>query len=143
MWNSLVVQVSIEAIYNAIQTIIYSLLLFSMMGFEWKATNFLWFYYFILMCFVYFTMYGMMIVALTPGPQIAAIAMSFFLSFWNLFSGFMVPRTVSELAYFIDTHQEFSSIDSFSIDSDMKCSKSQSGGDGITGYLQSLGRSMG
>ncbi|KAG7034516.1 ABC transporter G family member 34, partial [Cucurbita argyrosperma subsp. argyrosperma] len=86
-------QVSIEAIYNAIQTIIYSLLLFSMMGFEWKATNFLWFYYFILMCFVYFTMYGMMIVALTPGPQIAAIAMSFFLSFWNLFSGFMVPRT--------------------------------------------------
>ncbi|KAL0543693.1 hypothetical protein IC582_018796 [Cucumis melo] len=85
-------QVAIEVIYNAIQTIIYALLLFSMMGFEWKASNFFWFYYFILMCFVYFTMFGMMIIALTPGPQIAAIAMSFFLSFWNLFSGFMVPR---------------------------------------------------
>ncbi|KAH0977475.1 hypothetical protein GBA52_027194 [Prunus armeniaca] len=37
-------------------------------------------------------MYGMMVVALTPGHQIAAITMSFFLSFWNLFSGFLIPR---------------------------------------------------
>ncbi|KAM1395991.1 hypothetical protein ACFX2I_013738 [Malus domestica] len=37
-------------------------------------------------------MYGMMVVALTPGHQIAAIVMSFFLSFWNLFSGFLIPR---------------------------------------------------
>ncbi|CAI0407524.1 unnamed protein product [Linum tenue] len=45
------------------------------------------------MAFVYFTLYGMMIVALTPGHQIAAICMSFFLSFWNLFAGFLIPRT--------------------------------------------------
>ncbi|XP_061340257.1 ABC transporter G family member 39-like isoform X2 [Gastrolobium bilobum] len=86
-------QVAIEAIYNAIQTAIYSLLLYSMIGFEWKAGKFFWFYYYILMCFIYFTLYGMMIVALTPNHQIAAICMSFFLSFWNLFSGFLIPRT--------------------------------------------------
>ncbi|RDX73571.1 ABC transporter G family member 39, partial [Mucuna pruriens] len=86
-------QVAIETIYNAIQTAIYSLILYSMIGFEWKATNFFWFYYYILMCFIYFTLYGMMIVALTPGHQVAAICMSFFLSFWNLFSGFIIPRT--------------------------------------------------
>ncbi|MED6181540.1 ABC transporter G member 39 [Stylosanthes scabra] len=86
-------QVAIEAIYNAIQTAIYTILLYSMMGFEWKAANFLWFYYYILMCFIYFTLYGMMVVALTPGHQVAAICMSFFLSFWNLFSGFLIPRT--------------------------------------------------
>ncbi|XVE61525.1 hypothetical protein DITRI_Ditri06bG0047300 [Diplodiscus trichospermus] len=86
-------QVAIETIYTAIQTLIYTLLLYSMIGFEWKAGNFLWFYYFILTCFVYFTLYGMMVVALTPGHQIAAIVMSFFLSFWNLFSGFLIPRT--------------------------------------------------
>ncbi|KAF3960177.1 hypothetical protein CMV_015084 [Castanea mollissima] len=85
-------QVAIETIYNAIQTLAYTLLLYSMIGFEWKATKFLWFYYYIFTCFVYFTLYGMMIVALTPGHQIAAICMSFFLSFWNLFSGFLLPR---------------------------------------------------
>ncbi|XP_030532381.1 pleiotropic drug resistance protein 2 [Rhodamnia argentea] len=86
-------QVAIETIYVAIQTFVYTLLLYSMIGFEWKAGKFLWFYYYILMCFIYFTMYGMMVVALTPGHQIAAIVMSFFLSFWNLFSGFLIPRT--------------------------------------------------
>lgn len=85
-------QVAIETIYVAIQTCLYTLLLYSMIGFEWKAGKFLWFYYYIFMCFVYFTMYGMMVVALTPGQQIAAICMSFFLSFWNLFSGFLIPR---------------------------------------------------
>ncbi|XP_059428884.1 ABC transporter G family member 34-like [Corylus avellana] len=85
-------QVAIETVYVAIQTVVYTLLLYSMIGFEWKAAKFLWFYYYIFMCFVYFTMYGMMVVALTPGHQIAAICMSFFLSFWNLFSGFLIPR---------------------------------------------------
>ncbi|XP_059462263.1 pleiotropic drug resistance protein 2-like isoform X2 [Corylus avellana] len=87
-------QVAIETVYVAIQTFVYTLLLYSMIGFEWKAAKFLWFYYYIFMSFVYFTMYGMMLVALTPGHQIAAICMSFFLSFWNLFSGFLIPRPV-------------------------------------------------
>ena len=87
-------QVAIETIYVIIQTFVYSLLLYTMIGFEWKVAKVLWFYYFILMCFIYFTLYGMMVVALTPGHQIAAIVMSFFLSFWNLFSGFLIPRTV-------------------------------------------------
>lgn len=86
-------QVAIEIIYVAIQTFVYSLILYSMIGFHWRVDKFLWFYYYVLMCFIYFTLYGMMLVALTPGYQIAAICMSFFLSFWNLFSGFMIPRT--------------------------------------------------
>ncbi|XP_021802771.1 pleiotropic drug resistance protein 2-like [Prunus avium] len=85
-------QVAIETIYVAIQTFIYVLLLYSMIGYDWKVEKFLYFYYFIFMCFTYFSMYGMMLVALTPGHQIAAIVMSFFLSFWNLFSGFLIPR---------------------------------------------------
>ncbi|KAI4304728.1 hypothetical protein MLD38_040203 [Melastoma candidum] len=85
-------QVAIETIYVAVQTIVYSLLLYSMIGFQWTLPRFLYFYYFIFMCFTYFSMYGMMVVALTPGHQIAAIVMSFFLNFWNLFSGFLLPR---------------------------------------------------
>ncbi|KAL6560039.1 Pleiotropic drug resistance protein 2 [Orobanche gracilis] len=86
-------QVAIETIYIAIQTFIYCLILYSMIGFQWRADRFLWFYFFVFMCFVYFTLYGMMLVALTPNYQIAAIVMSFFLNFWNLFSGFLISRT--------------------------------------------------
>ncbi|KAK7284890.1 hypothetical protein RJT34_19644 [Clitoria ternatea] len=86
-------QVAIEAIYNLIQAAVYSVIIYSMIGFDWKAANFFWFFYYIFMSFIYFTLYGMMLVALTPGHQVAAICMSFFLGFWNLFSGFMIPRT--------------------------------------------------
>lgn len=39
-------QVAIETFYNAIQTAIYSLILYFMIGFDWKAANFFWFYYY-------------------------------------------------------------------------------------------------
>ncbi|KAK4279547.1 hypothetical protein QN277_011313 [Acacia crassicarpa] len=84
-------QVAVEMIYVANQTLLYVLILFSMMGFIWQVDKFMFFYYFLFMCFVYFTLYGMMTVALTPNPAIAAIIMSFFLSFWNLFTGFVIP----------------------------------------------------
>lgn len=87
-------QVAIEVAYVAIQTFIYSLLVYSMIGFHWSGASFFWFYFFVYTCFLYFTLYGMMLVALTPNYQIAAISMSFFLGFWNLFSGFVIPRTV-------------------------------------------------
>ncbi|KAL5069150.1 hypothetical protein RYX36_020037 [Vicia faba] len=86
-------QVAIECIYVAIQTFVYTLILYSMMGFPWQADKFIWFYYFIFMSFVYFTLYGMMTVSLTPNHQIAAIVMSFFLVFWNIFSGFVIPKS--------------------------------------------------
>ncbi|GLT76273.1 hypothetical protein SLA2020_479430 [Shorea laevis] len=88
-----VAQVVIETIYIAIQTIVYTLLLYLMIGFEWKVEKFFWFNYYIFMCFVYFTSYGMMVVALTPSYQVATVLLSFFISFWNLFCGFLIPRT--------------------------------------------------
>ncbi|XP_077235852.1 pleiotropic drug resistance protein 2-like [Tasmannia lanceolata] len=85
-------QVGIEIIYIALQSIVYCLLLYPMINFPWQADKFFWFLYFMFMCFVYFTLYGMMVVAITPGHQIAAIVMSFFISLWNLFSGFIITR---------------------------------------------------
>ncbi|KAM4078556.1 hypothetical protein ACB094_09G046900 [Castanea mollissima] len=85
-------QVAIEMVYIAIQTMVYTLILYSMIGFEWTAAKFFLFYFFIFTCYIYFTLYGMMLVALTPSLHIAAICMSFFLSFWNLFSGFLISR---------------------------------------------------
>ena len=98
LYASFLVQVAIETIYVAIQTLVYVLLLYSMIGFQWKVDKFFYFYYFIFMCFTYFSLYGMMVVALTPGHQIAAIVSSFFFNFWNLFSGFLIPRPVCVLS---------------------------------------------
>ena len=91
-----VLQVAIEELYVSIQTFVYTLIIYLMIGFEWTAAKFFLFYYFLLTCYTYYTMFGMMLVALTPNIQVAAISMSFFMSFWNLFSGFLIPRTVSQ-----------------------------------------------
>ena len=71
-----ILQVAIEAIYVSIQAIVYSLILFFMIGFEWKVGKLLWFFYFYVTSLMYFTLYGMMLVALTPNQQISAILMS-------------------------------------------------------------------
>ncbi|CAH2059084.1 unnamed protein product [Thlaspi arvense] len=88
----LMTTVAVEIIYNALQTGVYTLILYSMIGYDWTVAKFLWFYYYMLTSFIYFTLYGMMLVALTPNYQVAGICMSFFLSLWNLFSGFLIPR---------------------------------------------------
>ncbi|XP_062117542.1 pleiotropic drug resistance protein 2-like [Humulus lupulus] len=85
-------QVTIEIIYSAIQAFVYMLILYAMIGFEWRADKVWWFFYYIFTCLVYFTLYGMMAVALTPGHQIGAIFLYFFFSFWVLFCGFLIPR---------------------------------------------------
>ncbi|PNY11965.1 ABC transporter G family member 39-like protein [Trifolium pratense] len=86
-------QVAIEIIYNLIQAAIYTTLIYSMIGFEWNAARFFLLYYFLSMCLIFLTLYGMMSVALTPSYQLASIFSPVFTSIWNLFSGFVIPRT--------------------------------------------------
>nr|XP_043627450.1 pleiotropic drug resistance protein 1-like isoform X6 [Erigeron canadensis] len=86
-------QVMIEIPYIFVQTIVYGLIVYGMIGFEWTAVKFLWFLFFMYFTFLYFTFYGMMTVAVTPNHNFAAIISSAFYAIWNLFSGFIVPRT--------------------------------------------------
>ncbi|KAK8921516.1 ABC transporter G family member 39 [Platanthera zijinensis] len=87
-------QLSIEAIYIGVQSFVYSLLLFSMIDFGWKVDKFLWFFFIIFMCFLYLTLFGMMAVAVTPSHHISGIVSSFFIGLWNLFCGFIIPKTM-------------------------------------------------
>jgi hypothetical protein len=91
----MILQVAIEIIYNLIQTAVYTTLIYFMMGFAWNATKFLFLYYFLSMCLIFLTLYGMMTVALTPSYQLACIFGPVLMSIWNLFSGFIIPRMVS------------------------------------------------
>ncbi|WZZ57598.1 hypothetical protein YC2023_057705 [Brassica napus] len=85
-------QVTCELPYVFIQTTYYSLIVYGMVGFEWKASKFLWFLFINYSSFLYWTYYGMMTVSLTPNQQVASIFASAFYGIFNLFSGFFIPR---------------------------------------------------
>lgn len=111
-----------------------------MIGFEWTVAKFFWYLFFMYFTFLYFTFYGMMAVGLTPNNNIASIVSSAFYGIWNLFSGFIIPRTVSsELQLISPLH-----ISNWRASTQSHCflffhSKFQCGGDGITGYVPLLG----
>ncbi|XP_050212983.1 pleiotropic drug resistance protein 1-like isoform X2 [Mercurialis annua] len=86
-------QVVIELPYIFVQTITYGSIVYAMIGFEWTISKFIWYLFFMYVTFLYFTLYGMMTVAVTPNHSIAAIVATAFYAIWNLFSGFIVPRT--------------------------------------------------
>ncbi|GER30614.1 pleiotropic drug resistance 12 [Striga asiatica] len=85
-------QFLIEIPYVFVQSVVYALIVYSMMGFDWTAEKFFWFIYFLFFSLLYFVLYGMMTVAVTPNHNVATIISSFFYAFWNLFCGFIVPR---------------------------------------------------
>ncbi|KAF6159482.1 hypothetical protein GIB67_032253 [Kingdonia uniflora] len=79
------VQVAIEFPYVFVQSVIYSTMFYSMASFEWDLIKFSWYIF-----FMYFTLFGMMMVV-TPNHNMAAIIYASFYTLWNLFSGFMIP----------------------------------------------------
>ncbi|KAJ4718242.1 Pleiotropic drug resistance ABC transporter [Melia azedarach] len=86
-------QVMIEIPYIFIQSFVYGTIVYAMIGFEWTVAKFFWYQYFMFLTLLYFTFYGMMAVAMTPNHHISAIVSSAFYGIWNIFSGFIIPRT--------------------------------------------------
>ncbi|KAF1858637.1 hypothetical protein Lal_00044670 [Lupinus albus] len=84
-------QVIIELPHVLVQTIIYGIIVYAMMGFEWITSKFLWYLFFMYFTLLYFTFYGMMTMAICPNPHVAGILSSTFYAVWNLFSGFVIP----------------------------------------------------
>ena len=88
-------QVLIEIPYVLVQAVVYSLIVYAMIGFEWTVAKFFWFLFFMYFNFLCFTYYGMMSMAVTPNQHISSIVSTGFYSAWNIFSGFIIPRPVS------------------------------------------------
>ncbi|WVZ66097.1 hypothetical protein U9M48_015371 [Paspalum notatum var. saurae] len=82
----------VELVYNIAQGILYTVPIYAMIGYEWKADKFFYFLFFITACFVYFTLCGAMLITCTPSQILASILVSFTLTGWNIFAGFLVPR---------------------------------------------------
>ncbi|KAL2479687.1 ABC transporter G family member 32 [Abeliophyllum distichum] len=85
-------QVAIEFPYVFVQSLVYCTIFYSMASFEWTASKFVWYIFFMYFSMLYFTFYGMMTTAVTPNHNVAAIVAAPFYMLWNLFSGFMIPH---------------------------------------------------
>ncbi|CAI9286413.1 unnamed protein product [Lactuca saligna] len=85
-------QVLVELPYVFVQTLVYGVLVYAMIGFQWTLAKFFWYLFFMYLSLLYMTFYGMMALAMTPNPTIAAIVSASFYGIWNLFSGFIIPR---------------------------------------------------
>ncbi|KAL5976771.1 ABC transporter G member 36 [Asimina triloba] len=78
--------------YGIAQATYYTLVVYSMVSFQWAAAKFFWFFFITFFTFLYFTYYGMMTVSITPNHEVAAIFAAAFYGVFNLFSGFFIPR---------------------------------------------------
>ncbi|XP_008677971.1 ABC transporter G family member 39 isoform X2 [Zea mays] len=85
-------QVVIEIPHIFLQTVVYGLIIYTLIGFDWTVQKFFWYMFFMYFTFMYFTFYGMMAVAMTPNSDIAALASTAFYAIWNIFAGFIIPR---------------------------------------------------
>ncbi|CAM0911760.1 unnamed protein product [Alopecurus aequalis] len=87
-----IAQVAIELPYMLVQVAIFASIVYPMIGFQMTAGKFFWFFLYMVLSFMYYTLYGMMTVALTPNIEIAAGLSFVIFIFWNVFSGFIIGR---------------------------------------------------
>ncbi|XP_078170470.1 ABC transporter G family member 45-like isoform X2 [Carex rostrata] len=85
-----IAQMAIEVPYMMVQVFIFCTIIYSMVGFQFTVVKFLWFILFITLSFMYYTLYGMMCVALTPNIEIAGGVAFLVFVLWNVFSGFII-----------------------------------------------------
>ncbi|CAN0919544.1 Pleiotropic drug resistance protein 1 [Linum grandiflorum] len=84
--------VLIELPYILLQSVLYSSIVYIMIGFELTVIKCFWFVFFMYFTLLYFTFYGMMAVSFTPNQHIGYIVSTAFYGLWNIFAGFIIPR---------------------------------------------------
>ncbi|KAL2652291.1 hypothetical protein R1flu_020419 [Riccia fluitans] len=85
-------QVLIEIPYCLLQSVIYSIVTYPMIGLEWSIVKFCSYLYFYFFTYLNFTYYGMLAISITPNDQLAFILATFLYGFSSLFGGFLIPK---------------------------------------------------
>ena len=83
-----------EFLYCIAQGILYTIPIYTMVGYDRKADKCFYFLFFITASFLYFSMFGAMLISCTPSQILASILVSIILTCWNIFSGFLITRPV-------------------------------------------------
>lgn len=90
-------QVTIEIPYVFVQAVLFGTITFPAIGFEWSVYKAFWYFYSMFCTLLYFNYFGMLLGAITPNFQVASVFAAFFYNTLSLFSGFLIPGTVSQL----------------------------------------------
>ncbi|GLT73000.1 hypothetical protein SLA2020_448900 [Shorea laevis] len=88
-----IAQATIEIPYVLVQVLIYGIIVYSMIDYEWTATKYFQNMFFMFITILYHIYYGMMVMGVSPNKQVSSIVSGIFYSTWNLFTGFVIPRT--------------------------------------------------
>ncbi|KAJ6677421.1 ATP-BINDING CASSETTE TRANSPORTER [Salix viminalis] len=94
-WAYSFAQVLVEIPYLFVQSVIYVIIAYPMIGYSLSAGKIFWSFYSMFCTLLFFNYQGMLLVSLTPNIQVAAILASFSYTMLNFFSGFVVPKPVS------------------------------------------------
>lgn len=131
-------QVAAEIPYMVIQPLIFSAIVYPMVGFQLAVKKFFLFVLYMILIFMDYTLYGMMAVALTPTAEIATgLSLTIFVV-WNFFSGFIVTvKVIASLEYQIFDRTSVSLYTSISLYRQCRC-----GGGGCTGPVLQHGPYM-
>ncbi|GLC47082.1 hypothetical protein PLESTM_002024000 [Pleodorina starrii] len=81
-----------EMPYIAVQSIIYSIIVYFTVQFEFTAVKFFWFLLFFWLNLLAFTFFGVAVMSLMPNVPLATSGAAFFLLLWNLYCGFLVYK---------------------------------------------------
>ncbi|KAK3001843.1 hypothetical protein RJ639_020587 [Escallonia herrerae] len=91
-WAYALAQVIIEVPYLFVQTLIFVIITYPMIGYQWSTLKVLWYFYNMLCTLMYCTYLGMMLASATPTLPLAASLQTTFYTFFNMFAGFIIPR---------------------------------------------------
>lgn len=84
-----------ELPYLTTQTILYTVIVYFMIGFDITARKFFEFLIIEWLVLNVFTYFGIMSVYLTPILPLASVMGGFFYSLWNLFAGFLISEPLT------------------------------------------------
>ncbi|KAM4118795.1 hypothetical protein ACJW30_03G009000 [Castanea mollissima] len=91
-WAYSLAQVLVEIPYLFIETAIFVMISYPMIGYYGSAYKVFWYFYTIFCSLLSFNYLGMLLVSLTPNFMVAAILASAFYTTFNLFAGFLIPK---------------------------------------------------
>jgi len=89
-------QVTIEIPYIFIQAVIFVTIIYPSVGYYWSGYKIIWCFYTIFCSLLCSTYLGMFLMSLSPSPEVANILTAASYTLLNLFSGFLLPRPVSQ-----------------------------------------------
>ncbi|PON46935.1 ABC transporter-like [Trema orientale] len=84
-------QVTIEIPYILVQAILYVVITYPTIGYQWSVHKVFWYFYTSFCTFLYFVYLGMLIVSLSPKLEVASVLSTAIYTVLNLFSGFLMP----------------------------------------------------